>query len=41
VLDFTDAILASVAGTDPVATFDQKFIRKLRQQGGKSYWTDR
>jgi predicted nucleic acid-binding protein len=39
--DFTDAALTAVmmqGRYDAVATFDQRFRRRLAQQGMKSYW---
>jgi len=35
--DFSDAILATVAGTDPIATFDARFVRELRKLK-KAFW---
>lgn len=39
--DFGDAVLASVASEIPgaaIATFDQKFVRRLRREGLRDYW---
>jgi hypothetical protein len=36
-VDFGDALLAAIAGTIAIATFDDRFIRRLRKLG-KPVW---
>jgi predicted nucleic acid-binding protein len=40
--DFADACLTAVAKlahVDAIATFDRQFVKRLRKEGIKSYWT--